>query len=366
MPKKIFVPAELSSIAGKVRRGEEIVMTVSRLIGLFGATKRGFNVVSRVKKALKKENISTSPDFSSVSLDEPIKLIRRVRKQQAVLDELRDPMITFGMLSCVGHQRSLRGMRAVDSPLSRQRPPSIVPDWSLGPQETVERAIILLSMPGIDHVPVFSDPSRVEGVISWDDFGIKSLLARDSRYVKCRDVMKAPIMVSETDSVYEKKEEIVNNGYVIVKNDAGVAYAVVRASDLLAELLRMTEGFLLLQELESVVRNIIDIMNLNQADFDSCLPPDKRGKNLCADDLEFSHYVSFFSSAVVERKMKKYNISKPLLNSIRDKLNSTRERRNAIVHFHPDENNETATKEISGARNFLMDIYSEILAKAEK
>ena len=366
MPKKIFVPAELSSVAGKVRRGEDVVMTVARLVGLFGATKRGFNVVSRVKKALKKEKISTSPDFSSVSLDEPIKLVRCVRKHQSVLDELRDPMITFGMLKCVGHQRNLRGMRAVDLPLSRQRTPEVNPAWSVGPQDTVERAIILLSQPGIDHLPVFTVPSKVEGVVSWDDFGIKSLLERDSRSVKCRDVMKPAVVVSEIDSVYERKEEIVNNGYVIVKNDAGIAYAVVTASDLLAELLRMTEGFLLLQELESVVRNIIDIMNLNQADFDSCLPPDKRGRNLIADDLEFSHYVSFFSSAVVERKMKKYNISKPLLNGIRDKLNSTRERRNAIVHFHPDENNESATKEISGARNFLNDIYLEILAKAEK
>jgi CBS domain-containing protein len=366
MPKPIFVPSELSAAAGKVRRGEDVVMTVNSLVRLFGATKRGYNVVSRVKKALKKENISTSPDFSSVSLDEPIRLIKRVRKQQSVIDELRDPMVTFGMLKCVEHQRRLRGIRAIDLPALRKSAPEVGPDWSMGPQETIERAIILLSMPGIDHVPVFNDPRNVLGVISWDDFGIKSLLARDSRYVKCKEVMKPAVVVSEGDSVYDKKEEIVNNGYVIVKNDEGVAYAVVRSNDLASELLRMTEGFLRLQELESFVRNIIDILNLNQTDFDSCLPPLKRGKSLNSDDLEFTDYVNFFASPVVAKKIKKYNITAPLLKSIMDKINSTRVRRNAIVHFHPDENDETATKEITGARNFLADIYAEILAKADK
>ncbi len=360
MPQKIYIPDALQALAGKVKRGGCPPLTVRDLIAMFGAQKRRFNLVGKVKKALKKLDLATSPDFSTVSLSEPVRLIKRVKKQQAVLDELRDPMLCFGMLECVEQQRKIRRLRAIDEAPDVRSTPAAIPEWSIGPQETVERAIILLSKPGVDFVPVFNDPKNVLGVLSWDDFGIKSLLDKNSRYIKCRELMKAPVVVSESDSVYDRKDEIVASGYVIVKNQDGIAYAVVRAADLAAELLRLTESFLLLQEIESVIRNILDILNLNQIEFDGCLPPDRRNRHLSSDDLEFSQYVSFFSSDVVVRKLSKYKISGHLVESIRNHLGGIREIRNGVVHFHPDENSDSDKKELKGTRDFLLKIYAEL------
>lgn len=360
MPRKIYIPDALQAMAGKVKRGGCPPLTVRDLIAMFGAQKRRFNLVGKVKKALKKLDLATSPDFSTVSLSEPVRLIKRVKKQQAVFDELRDPMLCFGMLECVEQQRKIRRLRAIDQAPEMRSSSAPLPEWSIGPQETVERAIILLSKPGVDFVPVFNDPKNVLGVLSWDDFGIKSLLDRNSRFIKCRDLMKAPVVVSESDSVYDRKDEIVANGYVIVKNQEGIAYAVVRAADLAAELLRLTESFLLLQEIESVIRNILDILNLNQVEFDGCLPPDRRNRQLTSDDLEFSQYVAFFSSEVVVRKLAKYKISGHLVESIRNHLGGIREIRNGVVHFHPDENSDSDKKELKGTRDFLLRIYAEL------
>ncbi len=360
MPRKIYIPDALHALAGKVKRGNCAPLTVRDLLAMFGAQKRRFNVVSKVKKALKKLDLATSPDFSTVSLSEPVRLIKRAKKQQAVLDDLRDPMLCFGMLECVEQQRKVRHMRAIDASIEGRSGPVVIPEWSIGPQETVEKAIILLSKPGVDFIPVFNDPKNVLGVLSWDDFGIKSLLDKNSRYIKCRELMKPPVLVSESDSVYDRKDEIVSNGYVIVKNQEGVAYAVVRASDLAAELLRLTESFLLLQEIESVTRNILDILNLNQVEFDGCLPPDRRNRQLTTDDLEFSQYVSFFSGEVVVRKLSKYKIPGNLVDTIRNYLSSIREIRNGVVHFHPDENTDSDKKELKATRDFLLKIYSEL------
>ena len=360
MPRKIYIPDALQAMAGKVKRGGCPPLTVRDLIAMFGAQKRRFNLVGKVKKALKKLDLATSPDFSTVSLSEPVRLIKRVKKQQAVFDELRDPMLCFGMLECVEQQRKIRRLRAIDQAPEIRSSSAALPEWSIGPQETVERAIILLSKPGVDFVPVFNDPKNVLGVLSWDDFGIKSLLDKNSRYIKCRDLMKVPVVVSESDSVYDQKDEIVASGYVIVKNQEGIAYAVVRAADLAAELLRLTESFLLLQEIESVIRNILDILNLNQVEFDGCLPPDRRNRQLTSDDLEFSQYVAFFSSEVVVRKLAKYKISGHLVESIRNHLGGIREIRNGVVHFHPDENSDSDKKELKGTRDFLLRIYAEL------
>lgn len=74
MPRKIYIPDALHALAGKVKRGGCPPLAVRDLIAMFGAQKRRFNLVSKVKKALKKLGLSTSPDFSTVSLSEPGKV----------------------------------------------------------------------------------------------------------------------------------------------------------------------------------------------------------------------------------------------------------------------------------------------------
>ena len=76
MPRKIYIPDVLQAMAGKVKRGGGPPLTVRDLIAMFGAQKRRFSLVGKVKKALKKLDLATSPDFSSVSLSEPVRLIK--------------------------------------------------------------------------------------------------------------------------------------------------------------------------------------------------------------------------------------------------------------------------------------------------
>ena len=109
-----------------------------------------------------------------------------------------------------------------------------------------------------------------------------------------------------------------------------------------------------------MIRNILDILNLNQVEFDGCLPPDRRNRQLTSDDLEFSQYVAFFSSEVVVRKLAKYKISGHLVESIRNHLGGIREIRNGVVHCHPDENSDSDKKELKGTRDFLLRIYAEL------
>jgi len=365
MPAKVFIPQEIYQYVAKVKHGQDAVISVRELLKIFGGSNRKPRTVNKIRKAFRKLQLTTSPDYKSVSLNESVAIVKQKKRMHAVLEQLREPLVTFGMLQCVERQRKERlkygqdGLREVVVLAEKSN------EWSVTPKDTVEKAILLLCKPGIDFLPVFNTPENVLGVISWDDFGIKSLTTKNSRLFKCESIMKPPVTVSETASVYDFKQEIVSKGYVIILNQNNIAYAVVRSSDLAAELLRMTEGFLLLREIELIIRNIIDYLNFNQTDFDSCLPSDKRGKNWTTDDLEFSHYIGFFGTEVVKKKMEKRGIPRVMTERIQRQLSSIREIRNGIVHFHPDENNEAAANELKGARKYLESLYKEIVPDDE-
>ena len=361
MPKKIFIPSELGHAIARCRSGG--VITVRSLLQYFGGEKRSPTINSKIKKAFKKLKIMTSPDYRAVSLDETITFVKTKLKIDTVREQLREPLLTFGMVKCVEDQRKERLVRAVDGILDEKNLQIKYAEWSVRPDDTVDKAIFLLSRPKIDFIPVFNSPRDILGVISWDDFGIKSLLTKNNLLKKCKDIMKKPVLVSETDSLWDFKQEIVSNGYVIVKNDNDVAYAIVRSSDLAEELIARTEGFLLLREIEQLIRNIIEFLNLNQTEFDLCLQSDKRGKNITLYDLEFSQYVGFFGSEIVKKKMERRNVPNSLTQEIQKTIERIRETRNGVVHFHSDENTNETTARLKSTRIFLDKVYKEIVYK---
>lgn len=362
MPKKLFIPSELGQAIARCKAGGAI--TVRHLLQCFGGTKRNPKINSKIKKVFKKLKIMTSPDYRAVSLDETITFVKTKLKIDTLREQLQEPLVTFGMLKCVEDQRKERLARAVDGMVDEKNLQMRSADWSVRPDDTVDRAILLLSKPKIDFIPVFNSSRDILGVISWDDFGIKSLLTKKTNLMKCKDIMKKkPVLVSETDSLWDSKQEIVTNGYVIVKNDKDIAYAIVRSSDLAEELIARTEGFLLLREIEQLIRNIIEFLDLNQAEFDLCLQSDKRQKNITLYDLEFSQYVGLFGSDIVKRKMEKRNVPTSLTQEIQKTIEQIRETRNAVVHFHPDENTNEATAKLKSTRIFLDKVYKEIVFK---
>ena len=50
-------------------------MTVRTFLGLFGQERRGYKVVGRIRRTLKRHKLATQPDFENENIDSPIKIV---------------------------------------------------------------------------------------------------------------------------------------------------------------------------------------------------------------------------------------------------------------------------------------------------
>jgi len=350
--RQVIPPAWLVEQATKLRKGEKVFATVRELLSQFDWERRSSNAIIQVRRALKKLQLSTTPKFYSVNLDRLVEIIDRSEEDEnsdESREDVRQPIITFGMLKVVEDHRELR-----DKTKSKSGHLGY-PKWMVSPNDNIETAAILLAEENIDFVPVGVDETSVTGVIAWDDIATQDLLKRDRFAIKCGKICKDPVFVREAESVYDKKYEITKYGYVLVKDDSGRCFSVVRSGDLAGELLRLTENFLLLQEIENLVRMIIEMTEPNAEEIEASVHEDNRGKDKTLEQLTFSEYKSLIlNPAVRARLLKNYGVSEQLVRQIANEhIEHTRIIRNKVLHFHPDENNEQAKMLLSNSRDYL-------------
>jgi predicted transcriptional regulator len=348
----VIPPAWLVEQATKLRKGEKVYVTVRELLSHFDWERRSSNAIIQVRRALKILRLSTTPKFFSVNLDSLIQIIDRSEEDENSdenREDVRQPIITFGMLKVVEDHRELR-----DKTKSKSGHLGY-PKWMVSPNDNIETAAILLAEENIDFVPVGVDETSVIGVIAWDDIATQDLLKRDRLAIKCGKICKDPVFVREAESVYDKKYEITKYGYVLVKDDTGRCFSVVRSGDLAGELLRLTENFLLLQEIENLVRMIIEMTEPNTEEIEASVHVDNRGREKTLEQLSFAEYKSLIlNPGVRARLLKNYGIGEQLVRQIANEhIEHTRIIRNKVLHFHPDENNEQAKMLLSNSRDYL-------------
>lgn len=68
------IPRELQEAARRVQAGETVQTSVRTLLSWFGAQRRGYNNVARVRQALGQLGFTTTPSFEDVWIDAPIEL----------------------------------------------------------------------------------------------------------------------------------------------------------------------------------------------------------------------------------------------------------------------------------------------------
>lgn len=365
--RPIFVPNWLKEQTGLIEKGHDVKVTVRELLMQFDREKRTSDAVSKIRKALRKQGLITSPKFFSVNIGALVQIKKskkRTPKDEDLKDDARQPIITFGMLKCVEQQKLLREIRRDKL---GEIIPNTYPKWTVKPTDPVAAAVTILSQQDVDFVPVGETENSVIKVVSWDEVAMMDLFKKDRAKTPCAEVDADPVFVTESDSVYDKKQEVKKFGYVIVRKDieddeSGRAFAIVRAADLANELLMLTESFLMLQEIENIVRAILEETEPSQEDIDNALKSTDRGKQKSLDQLTFANYISIFTTEHFINKFKKIGLPDAMTHQVYLKLASIRDIRNKVVHFHPDENSDFAKEELSKARDSLRKILEKLQA----
>lgn len=364
--QQIFTPEWLVENSKRAHAGVDVNTTPRELLAHFDKERRHPDTILSIRKALRKLQVKTSPRFYSVNLDTQISILpsdKRLSEDEPKEDS-RQPIITFGMLKCVEQQRELRTPAPTLPNGEPSRKP--YPKWILGPQEPIESAVVLLAQKDVDYVPVGNDESRIMGVISWDDLAMQGFLNRDKKVIKCGSICSDPIFVQDCDSVYDKKQEMTENGYVIVRDEPGRCFAVVSASDLAVELLRMTESFLLLQEIENLIRQIIAFTDPSIEELIAPAWEKRKLRIKSIDDLQFEEYKGvLLHPPILERLTKELMISGILVEQIANEhIEAVRIIRNKVLHFHPDENSDLVQKTLSNTRDMLIRLVSSLEANS--
>ena len=344
----------LKQKSAQINKGERVYITVRNLLGKFDFDIKNESTIQVVQKTLNSFSLDTSPKFWAVNLDSMVDIVKA--KESAKDVKIKQAIITFGMLKSVEDQRVMRNLNNI---YGKKEP---YPKWIVDPQENIDDVAVILAEDNVDFVPVGKDEDSIEGVISWDNIATGvDLRGRDRKKVKCREIARPPVFVYESNSVYDKKHEIIHNGYVVVKDDNDRSFAILRAQDLAGELLSLTENFLLLQEIENTVRIILEHANPTSGEIDAVLREDYKGKNYTLNQLSFSDYKGLLLHKPIKDKLiKHFGFSDAVIRQIaHEHIDHVRLIRNRVLHFHPDENNRTARLQLTNTREFLRRLTEE-------
>jgi hypothetical protein len=118
-----------------------------------------------------------------------------------------------------------------------------------------EHAVTLMMARDFSQIPVMTGERDVRGVISWLSIGSRLALGHDGNAVTAF-TQKAFEVTSDT-SIFDAISLIVEHDYVLIRGEANKITGIVTASDLSLQFRTLTEPFLLLSEIENLIRNLI-------------------------------------------------------------------------------------------------------------
>ena len=202
------------------------IFTPRELASWYGYARRGPMVVDRVRQDLVSCGLHTEPDFWEAGADDRI----------ALLD------------SCIPTPPEDATLRVDSLPAASNSPVTVTPD------DEVSKAKTLMAANDFSQIPVITGVRDVKGIVTWKSIGS----ATSPRGNKVRHFMEdSAQVIGCRRPLFEAVDIIANHGCVLVRGQDNSINGIITASDLNNKLLRLTEAFLLVGEIESHVRCII-------------------------------------------------------------------------------------------------------------
>ena len=211
--------------------GKEFTISVRDFLGYFHCEKRTKGNKGRIDNYLKTNNLETVPDYSSVWIDGDLTL---KHKAKAKSKKNLDPIQRISIL-----------------PSANKPPITITRDAKLSD------AITLMMMHNYSQLPVLGNPKNVAGFITWETIGYGITNGKTSNDVKDYLNNKSNILEHDTPLLEAIKTVIDKEFVVVQKKDKSIA-GIVTIADISTQFLTLTEPFLLLEQIENLIRQLLD------------------------------------------------------------------------------------------------------------
>lgn len=302
----------LSAIAEQLKKGvAPPTESVRTFLLWFGAERRGYRVVRRVRSALRRQGIATSPDFEWAYIDGHISFVKAPPDAQAPNgipdDSAPDPTYRISSLA------------------SANRPPIFV-----APDATLQQVTTLMLSNDFSQLPVMTGPRDLKGIVSWRSIGTRLALKRPIATAK--DCMDATIVLSTSEPMFSAISAIAAHDYVLVQRQDKTICGIVTASDLNEQFRLLAEPFLLVGEIENGVRRLLH-GKFTQPELNAAKAPGDEGRQIeTPADLSFGEYIRLVEGPDSWKKLK-VEIDRATFVA---QLNRVRDIRNDVMHFDPD------------------------------
>jgi CBS domain-containing protein len=337
-----YIPEQLQEVAAKVAQGQEPNSTVRTFLSWFwGAQRRGSFIKSVMRAALAATNLRTIPDFDETYIDGLIKFVSGTPEAGAATDNGSAGGITLQVADTMVMVDSASAQTKVDPSyrIARLKSAHTVP-LSVGPDASIAEAITLMMKREFTQLPVIIGARTVKGLLSWKSLGMR--LAMDRKCELVRDAMETVHIIDLDTSLFDAIPLIAKNDCVLVKDSDNKICGIMTPYDVSLTFVELGEAFLLLGEIENLVREMI-AGRFSKAELEQARDPLDADRPLNdVSDLNFGGYVRLLQNPEAWDKLQTRLDRKTFVGY----LESVRIIRNNTMHFDPDGIEESELQEL--------------------
>ncbi len=378
------IPPNLRDIKAEVDAGGTPQRKVKTLLYYFNQRGRGHRVRSRINAALAELGLRTEPSYESVPKDYRVRFVAidasnasaayaepeqgDVLPADTVLPEVEDDEqadIEDDEAETLLPDESMGDGEAEDGDVTVVTGTPLKPDdeptrrvgildaanrvpTMVAPDDSVAKAVQIMMQHDFSQLPVGTGIRSIKGIITWQSIAERAALGGTCG--RAGDCVEAqPYYVDVEDNLLTVATLIRQHERVLVRRH-GAMCGLLTSADMVGQFERLAGPFLIIEDIEKQVRNLISSAFTLEA-IQAAKPPeqDPNRRIKSAADLTFGEMQRF-----LDRPQHWQKLGTPLDRSTFVRmLDDVREIRNDVMHFNPDGLEEAARQKLRRAASFL-------------
>lgn len=310
--------AKLKNAKSQAKDGIPVTLSVRDFLWWWYAQRRTYWNVWTIRRDLKRFGLETVPDFEATYLDAEIQVVavksevkesKPGQEESQPNDEARNTDPTYRVSKLAAANKGV---------------------ISVAPNDTLEHVVTVMMERDFSQVPVMTSARDVKGMISWRSIGSRLALAEPK--AEAKDYMEPAYEIRHSDSMFDLIGMIVQRDFVLVRDREQKVSGIITGSDLSEQFQQISEPFLLLSEIENLLRLIIsDRFDLEE--LKECKNEEDGEREInSVGDLTFGEYIRLLEN---EDRWKKFEVAIDRVAFCKG-LDDVRRIRNDVMHFDPD------------------------------
>lgn len=317
----------LDNIAKTIKEtNRSLKVTPRMLINAVGYERRSPNACKMIDDFLEENDLEVVPHYLNEWVDNEIE----VRPKEKATKRLReDPIKRLGLLKAANTKPT-----SVDN------------------SDNLQKAVTLMMLNNYSQLPVMKGPRTIVGYISWETIGEAISKGETSQLVK--DYKREIVRTLKRDTPLLKAiHEVYENEFIVVTAEDGSPCGIVTTADISSQFLTWTEPFVMLEQIENLIRHILDGKILKEDLGKVCQEKERKPDSI--DDLTFGEYIALIENPKQWERIGLKSVDRSLFVQ---SLNEVREIRNDIMHFDPEGIDEGSKEKLKSVGDYLVKLVN--------